>query len=110
MRFPRLGRAVEQIKAEVAALKLPHTVAVALPRDLGSDEMRIEIRARNGTEFRESLRALADSADGVETDTGFAWRPELETRILGKGFRQNFQTKLSGTTFRHNFQQDNHPT
>jgi hypothetical protein len=66
MRFPRLGRALEQIKAEVAALKLPHTVAVALPKDLGSDEMRIEIRARNGTEFRDSLRALADSADGVE--------------------------------------------
>jgi hypothetical protein len=35
-------------------------------KDLGSDEMRIEIRARNGTEFRDSLRALADSADGVE--------------------------------------------
>jgi hypothetical protein len=66
MRFPRLGRALEQMKAEVAALKLPHTVAVALTKDLGSDEMRIEIRARNGTEFRDSLRALADSADGVE--------------------------------------------
>jgi hypothetical protein len=66
MRYPRLGRALEQMKAEVAALKLPHTVAVALPKDLGSDELRIEIRARNGTEFRDSLRALADSADGVE--------------------------------------------
>src|SRR6202047_2998568 len=66
MRYPRLGRALEQMKAEVASLKLPHIVVVALPKDLGSDELRIEIRARNATEFRDSLRALADRADGVE--------------------------------------------
>jgi len=66
MRFPRLGRALEQMKAEVAALKLPRMVAVALPKDLGSDELRIEIRVRNGTELRESLRALEEKADSVE--------------------------------------------
>jgi len=66
MRFPRLSRALEQMKAEVAALKLPRTVAVALPKDLGSDELRIEIRARSGTEFRDSLRALEEKAEGVE--------------------------------------------
>jgi hypothetical protein len=66
MRFPRLGRALEQMRAEVAALKLPRTVAVALPKDLGSDELRIEIRARSGTEFRDSLRALEEKADAVE--------------------------------------------
>jgi len=66
MRFPRLGRALEQIKAEVAALELPRTVAVGLPKDLGSDELRIEIRARSGTEFRDSLRALEEKAHGVE--------------------------------------------
>jgi len=66
MRFPRLGRALEQMKAEVAALKLPRMVAVVLPKDLASDELRIEIRVRNGTELRESLRALEEKADGVE--------------------------------------------
>ena len=66
MRFPRLGRALEQMKAEVVALELPRTVTVALPKDLGSDELRIEIRARSGAEFRESLRALAEKAEGVE--------------------------------------------
>ena len=66
MRFPRLGRALEQMKAEIAALKLPRTVAVALPKDLGSDELRIEIRARSGTDFRDSLRALEEKADSVE--------------------------------------------
>jgi hypothetical protein len=66
MRFPRLGHALEQMKAEVVALKLPRTVAVALPKDLGSDELRIEIRVRSGTEFRESLHALAERTEGVE--------------------------------------------
>jgi hypothetical protein len=66
MRFPRLGRVLEQMKAEIAALKLPRTVAVALPKDLGSDELRIEIRARSGPEFRDSLRALEEKADAVE--------------------------------------------
>jgi len=66
MRFPRLGRALEQMKAEVVALKLPRTVAVALPKDLGSDELRIEIRVRSGTEFKESLRALAEMAESLE--------------------------------------------
>ncbi len=66
MRFPRLGHALEQMKAEVVALKLPRMLAVGLPKDLGSDELRIEIRVRSGTEFRESLRALAERAEGVE--------------------------------------------
>jgi hypothetical protein len=66
MRFPRLGRALERMKAEIAALKLPRTVAVVLPKDLGSDELRIEIRARSGAEFRDSIDALARSASGLE--------------------------------------------
>ncbi|HVB82220.1 MAG TPA: hypothetical protein VNE82_19990 [Candidatus Binataceae bacterium] len=66
MRFPRLGRALERMKAEVAALKLPHTMTVALPKDLGSDELRIEMRVRSAAEFRDSLRTLKEKADGVE--------------------------------------------
>jgi len=66
MRFPRLGRALEQLKAEVAALKLPRTIAVTLPKDLGSDELRIELRVRSAAEFSESLRALEERAAGVE--------------------------------------------
>jgi hypothetical protein len=66
MRFPRLGRALEQLKTEVAALKLPRTTTVALPRELGSDELRIELRVHNAAEFRASLRALEERTDGVE--------------------------------------------
>lgn len=66
MRFPRLRRALERMRAEIAALKLPHTVAIVLPKDLASDELRIEIRARNGAELGDSLRALANSVAGLE--------------------------------------------
>jgi hypothetical protein len=66
MRFPRLGRALDEMKAEISALKLPRMVAVTLPKDLGSDELRIELRVRNAAEFKDSLRALADRADDME--------------------------------------------
>src|ERR1700719_3506643 len=66
MRFPRLARALEQMQAEVAELKLPRTVFLALPKDLGSAELRIELRVRSAGEFKDSLRKLAETADDVE--------------------------------------------
>ena len=66
MRFPRMGRALERIKAEVAALGLPRAIGVTLPRDLGSDELRIEIRVRSAAEFKESLQALAERTERME--------------------------------------------
>lgn len=66
MRFPRLMRALERLKGEVAALKMPRTVTIVLPRDLGSDELRIEIRVRDAEELRGSIRAVAEGADGIE--------------------------------------------
>jgi hypothetical protein len=40
-------------------------VSVALPTDLGSDELRIEIRVRDVEAFRASIRALAEQTDGI---------------------------------------------
>lgn len=66
MRFPRLRRTLDRMKVEIAGLKLPHAVTVVLPKDLGSDELRIEIRARSGAEFKDSLMALSRGAPGLE--------------------------------------------
>lgn len=66
IRFPRLRRAQERIEAEIAALKLPRTIAVVLPKNLGSDELRIEIRARDGAELRETVAALERNAEALE--------------------------------------------
>jgi hypothetical protein len=59
MRFPRLRRYLQRMKAEIAALRLPRTVAVELPKDLASDELKIEIRVRTCAELDSSLGALA---------------------------------------------------
>src|SRR5260370_16704972 len=56
MRFPRLRRALEQIKAEIAALKLPRTVPLPFPKDLCSHDLPIEIRAGSARGVRDSLR------------------------------------------------------
>lgn len=66
MRYPRMRRALERMEAEIAALKLPRSVAVVLPKNLGSDELRIEIRARSGTELGDAVAALARSIGGLE--------------------------------------------
>jgi hypothetical protein len=59
IRFPRLRRYLQRMKAEIAALRLPCTVAVELPKDLASDELKIEIRVRTCAELESSLGALA---------------------------------------------------
>ncbi len=61
IRFPRLRRSLQRMKAEIAALRLPRTVAVVLPKDLASDELKIEIRVRSGAELDSSVSALARS-------------------------------------------------
>ena len=65
-RFPRLGRALERLRAAVAELRLPRTIVLALPKDLGSDELRIEMRVRNGEELKDAMRALESRVDDVE--------------------------------------------
>ncbi len=66
MRFPRLGRALERLRNEVAVLKLPRAVILTLPKDLGSDELRIELRVHTGEELREAMRALESRFDSIE--------------------------------------------
>jgi len=45
LRFPRLKQASERLNTELASLALPRGIKVVLPRDLASDEARIEIVA-----------------------------------------------------------------
>jgi len=61
IRFPRLRRYLQRMKAEIAVLGLPRTVAVELPKDLASDELKIAIRVRTRAELDSSLSALARS-------------------------------------------------
>ena len=60
IRFPRLKRTADRLAAEIAALGLPRGVAVVLPRDLGSDELRIEISAHGGAQLDQLIESIAN--------------------------------------------------
>ena len=63
-RFPRLHRMTARLAQQIAALGLPGGITVVLPKDLSSDEVRIEICARGGAEM---LR-LIDTVSNVRAD------------------------------------------
>lgn len=66
LRFPRLRRALERLEGEIAALKLPRTITVVPPKNLGSDELRIEIRVCDGAQLGDSISALERSRHALE--------------------------------------------
>src|SRR5260370_19852154 len=59
LRYPRLTSLRESLAAEISALRLPARVKLALPRNLDSDEFRIEITVRTNEQLNEALEALA---------------------------------------------------
>jgi hypothetical protein len=65
MRFPRLRRMADLLAAEVAALRLPGGIKVVLPKDLSSDEVKIEICARGGADLQSLIDALARVQAGL---------------------------------------------
>ncbi len=65
IRFPRLKRAADRLAAEIAALGLPGKVKVVLPRELSSDEVRIEISAHGGAELERLIDAVTQARAGL---------------------------------------------
>jgi len=63
IRFPRLREATDRIAAQVADLALPAGIRLVLPRDLSSDDLRVELTAHGGIELRKLLDALAGKTD-----------------------------------------------
>ncbi len=60
IRYPRLTSAVERIKAEVADLKLPGQGRVLLPKDLSSDELKIQLKVHSAAELEATMAALEE--------------------------------------------------
>jgi hypothetical protein len=55
----------EQIRSEVAALKLPREISIALPNELGSDELTVSLRVRSAAELTRLIEALDRSRPGL---------------------------------------------
>jgi hypothetical protein len=64
-RFPRLHRMTARLAEEIAALGLPGGIRVALPKDLSSDEVRIEICARGGADMLRLIDVVAKVRAGL---------------------------------------------
>ena len=65
LRYPLLRKMQEQIRSEVAALKLPRGISIALPNELGSDEFTVSLRVRSAAELTRLLEALDRSRPGL---------------------------------------------
>jgi hypothetical protein len=65
LRYPRLRKMQEQLRSDLAALKLPRGVSVDLPKDLGSDELTVSLRVRSADELARLLEALEHSRTGL---------------------------------------------
>jgi len=65
IRYPRLAEASRKLQAEIAALDLPRGISVVLPKDLGSDQLRIELEVNDGAELKRLVGALKANADGL---------------------------------------------
>jgi hypothetical protein len=58
MRYPRLTEAARRLEAAIAQLGLPRGITISLPKDLNSDQIRIELEARDGAELKRLIEAL----------------------------------------------------
>ena len=65
IRFPRLRRMQERLRAEIAALKLPRGISVDLPKELGSDELTVSLRVRSADDLGRLVAALNQSSAGL---------------------------------------------
>jgi hypothetical protein len=65
IRFPRLARLRGDLEAAIAALNLPPQVIVRLPADLASDELVVEIHARDAAEMDRAATAIAGARDDL---------------------------------------------
>ena len=66
LRYPRMKALSDRLTAALAVLRLPEGIRVVLPKDLASDELRIEIVAHGERELERLAQALAEKLDGLK--------------------------------------------
>ena len=59
LRYPQLKRTIDRLAEQIREMKLPSSIKVVLPRNLSSDEVRIEITARGRADMEQVLACVA---------------------------------------------------
>jgi hypothetical protein len=77
LRYPRLSRLEEQLKENAKKMDLGRRVQVIFPPLLAGDEIRVEIRARNTVELKESLDRLLERTEEGWVDRLFSLLDEV---------------------------------
>lgn len=70
LRFPTLARTQSRLEAMIAAMRLPPSVTIVLPRELASDELKIQLGVRSPEELAEALAALSANAAEIKRIIG----------------------------------------
>jgi hypothetical protein len=65
MRYPQLAAALMRINSEIAKMKLPADLHLLLPKDLNSDEFKIELTVRSASQLEGAIRALQERRPGL---------------------------------------------
>jgi hypothetical protein len=65
MRYPRLNDLSRRLHSEIAALKLPGSIRVALPPRLGSDELTFHLTVSSAAALDRALDAMRDRRESI---------------------------------------------
>jgi len=63
LRFPRLSRIEDTVRARIRELKLPPAVRLSVPFGLEGGKLRVEISASTAQELKKLIAQLAEAAD-----------------------------------------------
>jgi hypothetical protein len=77
LRYPQLSQLEEQLKETIKKLDLGRRVQVTFPPFLEGDEIRVEIRARNTVELKESIERLLKRVEEGWTERLFSLLDEV---------------------------------
>ena len=66
LRRPEMSRLKRRLTENIAAMKLPRPVRVLLPRDLASDELKVEIVVNSAKTLDSALSSLISNRDELK--------------------------------------------
>lgn len=60
LRFPQLREMQNRLRGEIALIELPRGIKVDLPKELGSDELTVSLKARSGRALERLIETIGE--------------------------------------------------